>query len=103
MIFKIILIIFAYLFIGIAVLEIMLWHDRKVEFIDKWIDETSDWDQTATVILWPIVLPILWIYALKYLIKGVRIFFTTIVYLIAAIINKDREESEIENDKRRKE
>ena len=92
MIIKVILIIFAYLLIGIAVLEIMLWHDRKVGFIDKWIDETSDWEQTFTVILWPIVLPMLWLYALnlglKCLIKGVRIFFTTIVYLIAASIDK---------------
>lgn len=107
MIIKIILIIFAYLLIGIAVLEVMLWHDRKVGFFDKWIDETSDWEQTSAVILWPIVLPMIWIYVLhlglKHLIKGVRIFFTAIVYLMAAIIDKDSEESEIENDKRRKE
>lgn len=91
MIFKVILLIFAYLLIGIAILEVMLWHDRKVGFIDKWINE-NDWEQTFTVILWPIVFPMLWLYALnlglKHLIKGVRIFFTAIVYTIAALIDK---------------
>lgn len=89
MIFKVILIIFAYLLIGIAVLEIILWHDRKVDFVDGWIcDPNDDVEQALTVLSWPIVLPILWIYGLRYLIKGVRIFFTTIVYLIAALIDK---------------
>lgn len=108
MIFKAIFFIFAYLLIGIAVLEGVLWHDRKVGFVDSWLyDEKDDVEQSLVVILWPGVLPKLWIYllciGLKYLIKAVRIFFTTIVYLIAAIIDKDREESEIKNDKRRKE
>lgn len=98
MIIKIMLLIFAYLLIGIAVLEGMLWRDRKVSFIDKWLDDHDDWEQTMTVILWPVVLPMLWVYllyiGLKHLIKGVRIFFTTIVYLIAAIIDKDREDKE---------
>lgn len=96
MLIKIMLLIFAYLLIGIAVLEVMLWRDRKVSFIDKWIDETSDWEQTMTVILWPVILPMLWVYllniGLKRLIKGVRIFFTATVYIIAAIIDKPSEE-----------
>lgn len=88
MIIKVILIIFAYLLIGIAVLEWVLWLDRKTSSSDKWINEEDDWEQTITVIIWPVVLPMLWVYGLKYLIKGVRIFFTTIVYLIAALIDK---------------
>lgn len=92
MIIKVILIIFAYLLVGIAVLEGMLWRDRKVSFIDEWIDETSDWEQTMTVILWPVILPMLWLYllniGLKHLIKCVRIFFTATVYIIAALIDK---------------
>lgn len=96
MIIKVMLVIFIYLLIGIAVLEIMLWRDRKVGFIDKWIDETSDYEQTSVVILWPIALPMVWIYllfiGLKHLIKGVRIFFTATVYIIAAIIDKPSEE-----------
>lgn len=94
MIIKVILIIFAYLLIGIAVLEWVLWLDRKTSSSDKWINKEDDWEQTITVIIWPVVLPMLWIYGLKYLIKGVRIFFTTIVYLVAAIIDKDREDKE---------
>lgn len=94
MIIKIMLLIFAYLLVGIAVLEWVLWLDRKTSSSDKWINEEDDWEQTITVIIWPVVLPMLWIYGLKYLIKGVRIFFTIIVYLVAAIIDKDREDKE---------
>lgn len=96
MIIKVILIIFAYLLIGIAVLEGILWRDRKVSFIDKWADETDDVELVLIVIFWPVAIPVLGLYilfiGLKHLIKGVRIFFTTIIYLIAAIIDKDREE-----------
>lgn len=88
MIIKIMLLIFAYLLVGIAVLEWVLWLDRKTSSSDKWINEKDDWEQTITVILWPVVLPMLGIYVLTYLIKGVRIFFTTIVYLIAALIDR---------------
>lgn len=71
----------------------MLWHDRKVDFVDGWIcDPNDDVEQALTVLSWPIVLPMLWIYGLKYLIKGVRIFFTATVYLIAALIDKDKED-----------
>lgn len=93
MLIKIMLLIFAYLLIGIAVLEGVLWHDRKVGFVDNWLyDEKDDVEQSLVVILWPIALPMIWIYALhlglKHLIKGVRIFFTAIVYTIAALIDK---------------
>ncbi len=94
MITKIMLLIFAYLLIGIAVLEWVLWSDRKTSSSDKWINDEDDWEQTMTVILWPVILPMLWIYGLKYLIKGIRIFITTIVYLIAALIDKDKEDKE---------
>lgn len=113
MIIKVILIIFVYLLIGIAVLEVELWHDRKVDFIERWVkDPTDDVEVTMTVIFWPaiflmMVAFILFIYlftGLNHLIKGIRIFFTTIIYLIDAIIDKKREEedeSEVEdgNDK----
>ena len=96
MIIKVILIIFVYLIIGIAVLEGILWRDRKVSFIDKWIDDDDDVEQSLVVVSWPVMIPILGIYilylGLKYLIKGVRIFFTAIVYLIAAIIDKNMED-----------
>ncbi len=96
MIIKVILLIFAYLLIGIAVLEGVLWHDRKVGYYDNWIDEDDETDQSLAVMMWPVLIPILSLYilhiGLKHLIKGVRIFFTTIVYLIAAMIDNDRRE-----------
>lgn len=98
MIIKVILLIFVYLLIGIAVLEGVLWRDRKVSMFDRWMDATDEIDQTLTVMIWPVFIPILGLYilhiGLKHLIKGVRIFFTTIVYLIAAMIDKDREDKE---------
>lgn len=96
MIINVILIIFAYLLIGVAVLEGILWRDRKKNFIEKWIDETDDVGTSLIVMFWPATIPVLGGYilfiGLKHLIKGVRIFFTTIVYLIAAMIDKDRED-----------
>lgn len=49
MIIKVILIIFVYLLIGIAVLEGVLWRDRKVSWYDRWMDATDEIDQTLTV------------------------------------------------------
>lgn len=98
MIIKVILIIFAYLLMGIAVLEGMLWRDRRESFIDRWLDTDDDVEQVMVVTLWPVAIPLLGVYilfiGLKHLIKGVRIFFTAIAYLIAAIIDKEREDKE---------
>lgn len=104
MIIKVILIIFAYLLIGCAILEIILWHDRKVDLTDTWLSDPKDEvEQNLTVILWPFIIPELCIRILVIviefmfketgiLIKGIRVIFTTLVYVIAAIIDKDREE-----------
>lgn len=98
MIIKIILIIFAYLLIGIAVLEGVLWRDRRKSYIDRWVDDDEDAEMCIVVIFWPIAIPLLLAYILyillKHLIKCVRIFFTTIVYLIVAIIDKERGDKE---------
>ncbi len=100
MIIKVILIIFAYLLIGCAILEIILWHDRKVDFTDTWLSDPKDEvEQNLTVILWPFIIPELCIRILAIvielmfketgiLIKGIRVIFTTMVYVIAAIIDK---------------
>lgn len=106
MIIKIILTIllecFVYLLIGIALLEVLLWHDRKADFIERWVkDPTDDIEITMTVIFWPVMLLTMLVYVLctvfshlftgiNHLIKGIRIFFTTIVYLIVAIIDKGK-------------
>jgi len=101
---KVILIIFAYSLIGIAVMEMVLWHDMKCAYNDEWLDLVDDTDQTTlTVILWPFVLIKLFmlcigtafVYMFKALgvfIKGVRKFFRTVVYLIAAMIDKRKRE-----------
>lgn len=97
MIIKVMLVIFIYLLIGIAVLEIMLWRDRKVDYIKRLIeDPKDDAELITTVVYWPVLVIVLGIYilyfGLKHLIKGTRIFFTAIVYLVAAIIDMEREE-----------
>lgn len=91
MIIKVMLIIFIYFIMGFVTLEILLYEDRKeANPIYKWIKD--DTDQTAAFILWPFIIPILGIFALftglKFLVKKTRILYTTIIYLIAAIINK---------------
>lgn len=100
MIIKVMLIIFAYLLIGIAILEIILWHDRKVDLIDTWLSDPKDEvDQTLAAIFWPLIIPELCIripfIVIKFmfkltgiLIKGIRVIFTTLVYVIAALIDK---------------
>lgn len=90
---KVILIIFAYLMVGIAILEGLLWYDRHHYSNYTWIED--DFDQVIIVTCWPFVLipiifAILYI-GLVYFIKGTRIFFTTIVYLLAAIISNWRD------------
>ena len=89
------------MFIGIAVLEGVLWRDRKVSFIDRWVDETDDVELVLVVICWPVTIPVLGLYilfiGLKHLIKDLRIFFTAIAYLIAAIIDKPSKKLSVPN------
>ena len=106
MIIKVILYLVAYLFIGITFLELELWHDRKVDFIKRWVnDPTDDIEVTMTVIFWPVIFLVMVAYllcigfshlfiGLNHFIKGIRIFFITIVYLIATIIDKERGDKE---------
>lgn len=91
MIVKVVLIIFMYLIMGFVSLEILLYLDRKeADSTYKWIHD--DIDQTAAFILWPIIIPALGLYALfiglKSLIKGTRILYTTIIFIILTIIDK---------------
>lgn len=91
MIVKVVLIIFIYLIMGFVSLEILLYLDRKeTDSTYKWIHD--DLDQTAAFILWPIIIPVLGLYALfiglRFLIKGTRILYTTMIFLILTIIDK---------------
>lgn len=94
MVIKVILIIIAYFLIGVAVLEGLSWYDRQHYDNYTWIED--ELDQVTTVTFWPFVLiPVILAILYKglvYFIKGVRIFFTTIIYLIGAIISKRKDE-----------
>lgn len=98
MIVKVMLTIFAYSIMGFVTLEILLYQDRKeTDSTYKWIKD--DTDQTAAFILWPFIIPVLGLYALfiglKYLIKGTRIFYTTIIFLILTIIDKPSKKTQV--------
>lgn len=97
--------LFIYLFIGTAILEIMLWHVRKGDYIISGLLEepVEESEQTLTVMFWPLLLPVLFIHMLKkiikfmfkktgVIIKGIRIFYTTIIFLIVASIHKEKRE-----------
>lgn len=91
---KVMLIVFIYFIMGFVTLEILLYEDRKeTNPIYKWIKD--DTDQTAAFILWPFIIPVLGLFALftglKFLIKKTRILYLTMVYLTAALIDKDKE------------
>lgn len=92
MIIKVILLVFAYLLTGVAILEGLLCYDRRSYSRSNWIDYRDDFEQVMVVAFWPLILPIIIIgvlyIGLVRFIKIVRIFFTTIVYLIAVIIDK---------------
>lgn len=72
--------------------------------ISGWLEEpVKESEQTLTVIFWPLLVPDLLIHMLKnvikfmfketgIIIKGIRIFYTTIIFLIAANIYKEKEE-----------
>lgn len=90
MIIKVILFVFIYLLIGIITLEGIAWYDRKSKSVYKWVEDHDDVDNVIVVLMWPILLPIIGVciffVGLAYLIKGIRIFYTTIVYLIIVFI-----------------
>lgn len=91
---KLILVAFLYMIMGFITLEYMLYHDRKVDYIDRWID--GDFDQVMVVTFWILIVPRLLMRALyiyfKSIIKEIRVFYTTIIFLIAASIHKEKEE-----------
>lgn len=94
MIIKIILLVFIYLFIGVLVLEGLAWYDRKHPWEESWIEGHDDLDQAIAVLLWPLILILVTLGILFFgfvrFIKGIRVFYTTIIYLIIAIIDKDK-------------
>ena len=88
MILKVILGILLYLLIGVGVLEIVKWHDRNVDWVDAWI--MFDEFEVLCVVFW--IFPLMWIVfwllykGLYQFIRITRIFFTTIVYTVIALL-----------------
>ena len=88
---KVLIFIILYLLCGIGTLELISFHDRKVDrLFDKWADDLDTTEQTIVVILCPlfIVLILFWAVGkgLGLIIKGLRVFITTIVYSLVALI-----------------
>lgn len=93
MILKVILGIFLYLLIGVGVLEIVKWHDRNVDWVDAWI--MFEEFEVLCVVFWfiPLTLIVFWLLylGLYQFIRITRIFFTTIVYTVIALVKGDKE------------
>lgn len=97
MILKIIGAVFGYLLCGVVVLELVRLHDRHTtSFIDQWLDD-DELEEVLVVILWPFVLVcflIPWLIGklVFAFIRVVRTIFTTLTYLVIALINgRDKE------------
>ena len=98
MIAKIILFIFLYLVCGVIVLEIVMFHDRHVKWIDEWLLDSSYDEQVLVVVGMPFYLfkIILWGFQslIILLIKLIRTAYTAAIYTIIACFrsNHDRQE-----------
>lgn len=90
MILKIIGLIFGYLLCGVGTLELVKLHDRKVDWINRWVDDSDELDEVFVVVLFPVLLLMMLLWAIgkaiALFIKAVRTVFTTIVYTIVALI-----------------
>ena len=89
MIIKIVFYVLAYLFLGTITLTIMLWHDRNVRWIDRWIDNDEVFS-SLTVLFFPLVwvTGIFWFLFLIFPVKFAHFIMaipTTIVYVIKAL------------------
>lgn len=104
MILKIIGAVFGYLLCGVGVLELIRLHDRHTGWLDRWLDCDDELDQVIVVILWPFFLVCLltpWLIS-KFVfvfIRVVQMIFTTLTYMVAALITgKDKEQEDGNND-----
>lgn len=101
MIFKIIGAILGYLLCGVGVLELFRLHDRHTDWINQWLYDEIE--QIIVVILWPmaLVVPIMpWLIG-KFVfvfIRVVQMIFTTLTYIVVALIKGKDKEQENGND-----
>ena len=102
MVLKIIGAIFGYLLCGVGVLELIRLHDRHTNYIDQWLEYDDESEQVIAVVLFPIIL----VYIIPWLIgkfvfvfiKVVQMIFTTLAYMIVALIKeKDKEQEDGNN------
>ena len=93
MILKIIGAVFGYLLCGVGVLELIRLHDRHTNYIDQWLEYDDESEQVIAVVLFPIIL----VYIIPWLIgkfvfvfiKVVQMIFTTLAYMIVALIKRE--------------
>ena len=99
MILKIIGVVFIYLLCGVGVLELIRLHDRHVGYIHQWLASGDELEQVIVVVLYPFFLVILipWLIC-KFVfvfIKVVQMIFTTLTYIIVALMSgKDKEQND---------
>jgi ABC-type transport system involved in cytochrome bd biosynthesis fused ATPase/permease subunit len=94
MIFKIIGLIFGYLLCGVGTLELVKLHDRHSEWINRWVDDSDELDEVFVVVLFPVLLLMILLWAIgkaiAFFIKVVRTVFITIVYIIVALVKGEK-------------
>lgn len=97
MILKIIGAVFGYLLCGVGVLEIIRLHDRHTDYIDQLLGYDDEIEQVIVVVLYPFFLVgffIPWLIG-KFVfvfIRVVQMIFTTLTYMVVALIKgKDKE------------
>jgi len=96
MILKIIGAVFGYLLCGVGVLELIRLHDRHTDYVHQFMDLDDEIEQVIVVVLFPVFLLCLIAGVIgKFVfvfIKAVQMIFTTLAYLIVALIKgKDKE------------
>lgn len=94
MILKIIAFAFGYLLCGVGTLELLKLHDRHSEWIDKWVEDSDELEESFVVTIFPAYLLMLLFWAIgkaiAFFTKAVRTIFTIIVYTIVALVKEKR-------------
>ena len=94
MIIKIIAFVFGYLLCGVGTLELVKLHDRHSDWINRWFDDFDELDDVFVVVMFPAWLLMILLWAIgkasALFIKVVRTVFTTIVYIIIALVKGDK-------------
>lgn len=99
---KIIGAVFVYLLCGVGVLELIRLHDRHTNYMSQWLDFDDEFEQVIVVVLFPFIL----VYLIPWLIgkfvfvfiRVVQMIFTTLTYMVVALIKGKDKEQEDGND-----